>query len=293
MTRPLRIVSLLGTVWLVGWLGASSSDAAQVNWQKDLQTAAKLAEQSKRPLLLQFTADWCGYCHKMEKETFRDGRVVAQIESCYLPVQVNFDANRKLANSLGVTSLPTTAVVFVDSKNVHLLEGFQSPGVMIAELTKLCPVVPRQPARAVIETTSAVTAGPMHSQRPIEAAFSGNCLVSLVDDRVFRMGDTATPLNHRGTILNFASAEHRQRFESDPERYWPLWDGYCPVSLADEKVRRPGSLKSAVMYKGRLVLLANADHQASFTENPRLYQQLVDEQAALRGVPASFSQSSH
>lgn len=269
-----------------------SAVAAEVNWQKDLNTATKLAEQTQKPLMIQFTASWCGYCHKMTRETFRDEKVVSKINNCVVAVQVDFDANRRLANTLGVKALPTT-VVILEANDVRLWEGYQSIAKFTSNLDKVCTVVktplpkaPDGPAPASLPPTpSTPKVSQTNGIRIISPTtsvigFSGVCLVSLVDDQVLQQGSPGVQLDYHGSTLRFASDEYRRRFEENPNRYWPSWDGRCPVSMIDEKVRRQGDLRLAVIYKRRLVLLASEEHREAFAKSPEVYRQLADEQTA-------------
>jgi thioredoxin-related protein len=49
----------------------SFSQKEELTWQTDLQKAIAVAQKEKKPLMLFFTgSDWCGWCHKLQKEVF-------------------------------------------------------------------------------------------------------------------------------------------------------------------------------------------------------------------------------
>ena len=49
----------------------SFSQKEELTWHTDLQKAITVAQKEKKPLMLFFTgSDWCGWCHKLQKEVF-------------------------------------------------------------------------------------------------------------------------------------------------------------------------------------------------------------------------------
>jgi thiol:disulfide interchange protein DsbD len=72
-----RISKAFGVVLLTG--GAlmlvllASAPARKLNWQKqDLQAALIQAQAEERPVLIDFSATWCGACKELDKLTFSD-----------------------------------------------------------------------------------------------------------------------------------------------------------------------------------------------------------------------------
>jgi thiol:disulfide interchange protein DsbD len=104
-----------------------------LEWGHDEAQAATAAQTQKRPLIVDFTADWCGACKKMAKETFADAEVMKR---CGNFVAVKIDATndedptvKKMMEKYKVVGLPTVVVYdsegkerkrfndFVDAKN--------------------------------------------------------------------------------------------------------------------------------------------------------------------------------
>lgn len=94
-------------------------------------------------MLVVVTAPWCTYCRKMFRETFVDGNVAALVNDRFLPVVVDTDVNRRLGESLGVQSLPTTLVISPDRTILSTVSGFQSASQLQATLGRYAaaPVV--------------------------------------------------------------------------------------------------------------------------------------------------------
>jgi len=65
-----------------------------VKAEKDLirwvpaESAARMAEITRKPILYEFSAEWCGPCHRLEDEVFRDSRLAALINEKFIPVKL-------------------------------------------------------------------------------------------------------------------------------------------------------------------------------------------------------------
>ncbi len=89
-----------------------------VAWFHDLYQAHLVSAQSGRPMLIAFGADWCHYCKEMEATTFRDPKMAAYITANFVPVHLDADRDRRVAEILKVKPIPCTVVL---SPNADLL----------------------------------------------------------------------------------------------------------------------------------------------------------------------------
>lgn len=112
-----------------------SGASADVRWQSDMTAALNEAQQTGRPLLVSVTADWCTYCQQMKQTTFTDPQFI-QSTTGFIPVAVNADASRQLAEQLGVRTLPTTLVVTPDRRIVDRIEGYRSASEIAGVLAR-------------------------------------------------------------------------------------------------------------------------------------------------------------
>jgi len=102
-----------------------------IPWTASVPNARKVAKQQKKPILIDFYAEWCGPCKEMLRTTYKDSKVVARAKQ-FVPVLVNVDKQPELAKKYGVQLLPT--VVFTDAKGAVLRkqEGYDSADDFLA-----------------------------------------------------------------------------------------------------------------------------------------------------------------
>jgi YHS domain-containing protein len=256
MSRPMSRGSALGVLILAVVLSCGRNAArGEVHWQTNLKSAAREAQRRQKPMLVEFTASWCGFCRKMKQTTFRDREVIQHVNACFVPVSVDADKNEDLMKAVGVTGLPTTVIISPKFQVVKKITGYQSPTEMSRHLGGLCP-------RAEIAKTAA---------KPEPPAFGGRCLVSMLDDRKLRSGSAKYVTLYRGRTLQFASAENKRKFDAAPRKYWPAAAGDCPVTLRENAVRIAGDATSAVIYRGRLWFFASKEQRKQFAESPAKY----------------------
>ena len=74
---------------------ASSTLFAGEGWQTDYKAALEQAAKTDRPVLLDFTgSDWCGWCIKLDKETFSQPEFKTFAEKNLVLVTVDFPNNK-------------------------------------------------------------------------------------------------------------------------------------------------------------------------------------------------------
>jgi len=130
---------LVFTTTLAQGAEADNARPASVAWKKDFRTAVLQARKERKPILIEVTASWCGYCHKMLRETFTDAQVVRDVDGCFVPLIVDADAQPKLVEAVGVRGLPATVIVSPDLKIVGKVSGYKTAKQMHVLLGKACP----------------------------------------------------------------------------------------------------------------------------------------------------------
>ena len=92
---------------------------------KVLDDAVTRAQKESKPLLIEFYAEWCSPCQKMEKETFADPKVKAVLQNVVL-LKIDTDKEPALSEKFGVVGLPDFRLLTNKGKEFRRLRGFQT-----------------------------------------------------------------------------------------------------------------------------------------------------------------------
>ena len=119
---------------------ASSTVFAGDAWQTDYKAALEQAAKENKPVLLDFTgSDWCGWCIKLNKETFSQPEFKKFAEKNLIPVDIDFPNNKpqsaavkkqneELQQKFGVEGFPTLILLNSQGKEIARNAGYLPGG---------------------------------------------------------------------------------------------------------------------------------------------------------------------
>jgi YHS domain-containing protein len=95
----------------------------------------------------------------------------------------------------------------------------------------------------------------------------GHDVVSYFLDGKPATGTDAHVAEHAGLRWKFASAEHRDRFQANPEKYLPQYGGFCAWGVANGKLFDVDPVNGWRVVDGKLYLNFNGDIQNVFDQD--------------------------
>lgn len=281
----LRRFTSLAVIVATFSLQLESADAAGISWRTDLKKAAQESERTGKPILLQFTAEWCGYCHKMLKETFTDKAIAKEINDCFIPVVLDADEHEQAVEAVGIEAFPTTVIISSELNVIGRIQGFHHPPSYGRLIEPFCTRQKKAVKQATADARAQKTvAKPVSAEKVAEEkpAFGGLCLVSILKDRHIRKGVAKLRTSHSGRTLLFASEQHRREFISTPAKFLPLADGNCPVATVRGEAETEGDAATVAVYRSRIVLFRSLKHRADFSTDPRGFVRRLEEMQSAR-----------
>jgi thioredoxin-related protein len=124
-TRALAAALLLfGACAAAGPLAAAEEEKPRsIEWLS-YREAVNKGRDEDRPVLLHFTADWCGWCKKMKRETYRDMRVIRFMHEKMSAGMIDTEVHQSLARKYSVSSLPTLWFLDADGRPLTAVPGY-------------------------------------------------------------------------------------------------------------------------------------------------------------------------
>ena len=112
-------------------LGGGSPKPATIRWEHRLEDALKKAKSSGKPVMIDFWAEWCGWCHRLDQTTYVDPEVTKMVAGDFIALKIDTEAGKRsadIATRYGVQSLPTIAFISPSGRPIDRVSGYQGPG---------------------------------------------------------------------------------------------------------------------------------------------------------------------
>lgn len=126
--------------------GAAESESKSIEWHT-YEEGVRLAQEKNKHVLIDFSTKWCGFCKKMDRETFTDQKVINYINNHFVAVKVDGDSPREInldgfktsekqitKEVYGVRGYPTFWFLESDGSKVGQQPGYQPPKDFLALL---------------------------------------------------------------------------------------------------------------------------------------------------------------
>lgn len=91
-------------------------ESAKINWLDWTDDAFRRAKEESKPVLLDISAVWCHWCHRLDKDTYSVPDIAEYIESHFIPIRIDTDKRPDINRRYNMGGWPTTAFLTPDGR---------------------------------------------------------------------------------------------------------------------------------------------------------------------------------
>jgi len=110
-----------------------TSKHGPIPWVESFSKASSQAASSKKLMMVDFWAEWCGPCKQMLATTYKDPKVVEKAKS-FVPALINVDKDAETARKYNIEAIPMVLIIDAKGKVVASSKGYLTPEKFLAFL---------------------------------------------------------------------------------------------------------------------------------------------------------------
>lgn len=98
-------------------------------WLKTIAAAQKEAKEKNQLILVDMFAEWCGWCHRFEREVFPT-KIFQEATADMVLLRLNTEDGKEgtqMSRKFGITSLPTFLLLTSDLTSAGMIRGYAPP----------------------------------------------------------------------------------------------------------------------------------------------------------------------
>ncbi|MEX0653612.1 MAG: thioredoxin domain-containing protein [Phycisphaeraceae bacterium] len=122
---------LAAAAWLAG-VPAQANEGEAIPFA-EFREAVQAGAEQRHVTVVYFTADWCTWCQRMERVSFRDERALRAVDR-FQWAKVDVDAQPYLAGAFGIRGVPAMAFLNAEGELLELRNGYVNPDAFHALL---------------------------------------------------------------------------------------------------------------------------------------------------------------
>lgn len=121
----------IGIAFLMAMILAQPvTEAWALLWRDDLNSALNEADQTNKPIMVDFYTTWCHWCKELDRNTYSDGKVIA-LSAKFICVKVDAEKNTAAAGKYNVRGYPTVVFLNPDGSVHSRITGYRPPEIFV------------------------------------------------------------------------------------------------------------------------------------------------------------------
>ena len=125
------------TSTILGFLVCGTTAFGAVDWEQDYDLGLAKAKKDKKLVMVDLYTDWCGWCKKLDKDTYSNKDVADKLTKDFIAVKVNPEKSpkgAKLAKQFGTRGFPHIVFLSADGNKVSEIGGYLPPKEFLKRL---------------------------------------------------------------------------------------------------------------------------------------------------------------
>lgn len=127
MYAALLILTAGFTIGAVTEAREPAAESPTIQWQTDEDKALASALRQDRQVLLYIASPECGFCRKMERDTWSNADVIKTVNNRFIPLKLNGEKSSALLDRLAIRGFPTVVLLNKSGKATAKIEGYNDP----------------------------------------------------------------------------------------------------------------------------------------------------------------------
>lgn len=143
-----KIILILIFSLLLGCISEENSiettkEKTSIAWVYNIEEAEGIAKEENKLIFIDFNADNCGWCRKLEEITYREENVIKLVNENFVPVYFDLDieANKEIYvqkyHKYVQGYLPTILILDKEGKPLYRITGYKTDEQLIELLNKV------------------------------------------------------------------------------------------------------------------------------------------------------------
>ena len=125
---------------IVSLLALGASAWAGVSWEQNYDTALEKAKKEKKLVMVDVYTDWCGWCKKLDRDTYSQKDVETKLTKEFISLKINPEKsaqNKNLAKQFGTHGYPHIVFLDAEGKKVSEISGYLPAADFLKQLNQI------------------------------------------------------------------------------------------------------------------------------------------------------------
>jgi len=118
----------------------------QIQWSRTYDQAVTLAKKNSQPIFVDVYAEWCAWCHVLDKEVYTDPKFITFMKG-FVTLKADAEDNKdgtKLAEKYDIDGLPTLLVIDSSGNLLLKITGFRRANELVDAIGGALQLIDRE-----------------------------------------------------------------------------------------------------------------------------------------------------